>query len=199
MNAVLNCLQQGIVYTRGVLGEAQVNQHLNRSQEQTRWVSTVFSRNIGGTPVDRFKECAVIAYIGRARQPHRARDLRGDIGENIPVEVGRDNHIKTLWCVRNPCSANIDDHVLRLNIQVLKRDLLKNLAEETVGELHDIVLAHASHLRAVVLAGILKRVADNLFAARAANELEALNYVVGLSVLDSCVEIFLILTDDHQV
>src|SRR5260370_25139021 len=47
--------------------------------------------------------------------------------------------------------------------------------------------------------GILKGIADDVVAAGAADELEALHHVVGLAILDAGIEIFFVLTDDDHV
>src|SRR5260370_10492520 len=47
--------------------------------------------------------------------------------------------------------------------------------------------------------GILKGIADDLLAAGAADQLEALHHVVGLAILDAGIEILFVLTDDDHV
>ena len=47
--------------------------------------------------------------------------------------------------------------------------------------------------------GVLEGEADDLLAARARDQLEALDHLVGLAVLDSCVEVLLVLADHHHV
>jgi len=48
-------------------------------------------------------------------------------------------------------------------------------------------------------AGVFERVARDLLAPRAADDLQALDHLVGLAVLDAGVEVFLVLADDDDV
>ena len=71
--------------------------------------------------------------------------------------------------------------------------------EEPIGQLHDVVFHETGDLLAVVTPGILEGVTDDLFAARSANELEALDHIVGLAIFYACVEVLFILTNDNHV
>src|SRR6266568_1723989 len=57
----------------------------------------------------------------------------------------------------------------------------------------------AGYFLAVMAPGILKGIADDLLAAGAADQLEALHHVVGLAILDAGIEVFFVLTDDDHV
>ena len=84
------------------------------------------------------------------------------------------------------------------NLRVLCRDLIEDFVEETVGHLHDVVFGEAGDLFAVVLLRVLEGVAHDLFAAGARDQLDALDFIVGETILDSGVEILLVLAyDDH--
>ena len=41
----------------------------------------------------------MLADVGRARHPDRARDLRGDVRQDVAVEVRRDDHVEPLGLV----------------------------------------------------------------------------------------------------
>ena len=58
---------------------------------------------------------------------------------------------------------------------------------------------HAGDLPAAVAARVLEGVADDPLAARAGDQLEALEDLVGLAVLDAGVQVFLVLAHDHHV
>src|SRR5207245_7584342 len=75
----------------------------------------------------------------------------------------------------------------------------KDLVEETVGHLHDVVFGEARDLFAIVLARVYKRVAHDLLASRPRDELQALYFVVCEPILDARVEILFVLADDHDI
>src|SRR5260221_13651116 len=47
--------------------------------------------------------------------------------------------------------------------------------------------------------GILESIMHNFLATRAANELKALHHIVGLAILNTRVEVFLVLTNDDYI
>src|SRR5207249_7478281 len=57
----------------------------------------------------------------------------------------------------------------------------------------------ACHLFAAKFLGILKGVSDYLFRAGTRDQLEAFLDLLGLAVLDTCVCVLLVLTDDDDV
>ncbi len=89
--------------------------------------------------------------------------------------------------------------MLVFNIGILSRDFVEDFMEETVGQLHDVVFGEASHLFATVGSGVFECVTDDLFRARTTDELEALHHVDRLTVLDPCVQILFVFSDDHDI
>ena len=62
-----------------------------------------------------------------------------------------------------------------VDIGILRRDLIEHFVEEAVGDLHDVVFREARDLLAVVPAGVLERIAHDLLASAAGDQLEALS------------------------
>ena len=149
--------------------------------------------------MDGLEHRALIADVGGAAEPHRSGHFGGDVGNDVAVQVERDDHIEVAWTRSDARRADIDDHVIGDNVRVLAPDLVKHFVKEAVGEFHDVVLRHARHMLAPVDSRVLERVADDPFAAGTRDELEALIHFVRLPVLDAGIEILFVLPHDHEV
>ena len=121
--------------------------------------------------MDRLKHGAPIPNVGRARQPDRPRNLRRHIGKNIPVQVGHHDHIERLGGIGQLRRPDIHDPVLLLNLRVLHANLIKHLVKETISHLHDVILDKAGHLLPPIGSGVFKRVPNDFFATRPADQL----------------------------
>src|SRR5438132_9920495 len=113
----------------------------------------------------------------------------------------------------------VHDPVIELDVRVLFGDLLGNLQEETVGELHDVRLVDRGHLAAAVGARVNESEVDDSGAGRHRDGLDTepgvwpnrfsgscanpLNHVAGLGFsfleLDAGVDVLGVLPDDDQV
>lgn len=71
--------------------------------------------------------------------------------------------------------------------------------KQAVGHLHDVVFGEARHLLAAVAAGKLERIADDALGAGARDQLEGLIDLARLAVLDTGVQVFLVLADDDDI
>ena len=89
--------------------------------------------------------------------------------------------------------------MLFFNVWVLSPNLIENSVKKAIGHFHDIIFCEASDLTAIVGSSVLKSVANDLFTAGASDQLEALHDLGSLLVLDTCVEIFFIFSDDDDV
>ena len=141
----------------------------------------------------------MVADIRRARQSHRAGNLRRHIRKDIAVEIRHHDHVERFRRVGHLGRADVHDPVFFLEFRIFRADFIEDLVEQAVGELHDVVFGEAGDLLAVVAARVLEGVADDLLAARAADELQALVDFVGLPVLDAGVQILFVFAHDHHV
>ena len=115
----------------------------------------------------------LLADVGGAGEADRAGDLRGDVGEDIAIEVRHDDDVEGFGRVGDLGGADVDDPVFLFDVGIFGADFVEDLVEEAVGHLHDVVFGEAGDLLAVVLHGVLEGVADDLLAAGAGDELEA--------------------------
>jgi len=183
----------------GHLGLSDVHQHHHRSQQQAAGVGHAFACNVRCAAVDGLEHGHMLADVGTASQAHRAGHFGGDVADDVAIQVAGHNDIETLGPRGQACRTDVDDVVLGLDLGVVNLDFVKHLMKQTIGHLHDVVFGHAGHFFAAMGAGVLEGIAHDLFATGPRDELEALKHLVSLAVLDACVQVFLVFTDDHQV
>ena len=89
--------------------------------------------------------------------------------------------------------------MVRFDAWIFGRDFKKGFVKQAICKLHDVVFSHAGHLFAAILLGVFKGIANDLFRSRLRNHFQALVHLLGLAVLDSCIQIFFILPNDDQI
>ncbi len=199
VDAVLDRCEPRVVYPLGGLGLPDVDEHHHAGEQQARRVCHVLTGAPRRRAVDRLEHGDMLADVRRGREAHRAGDLGGDVREDVAVEVRHHDDVELLRRVGELRRADVDDPVLLLELRILGADLVEDLVEEAVGELHDVVLGEAGHLAPAVGAGIFERIADDLLGAWPGNELQALEHLVGLPVLDAGIQVLFVLAHDHDV
>ena len=137
--------------------------------------------------------------LAEPASPTEPGDLRGHVGENVAIEIGHHDHVERFRRIGHLGRADVHDPVLVLDVRILRGDFVEDLVEQAVGHLHDVVFGEAGDLLAVVAARVFERVADDLFAARPRDQLEALHDFRAELVLDARVEILFVLAHDHHV
>jgi hypothetical protein len=93
----------------------------------------------------------------------------------------------------------VDNHVVGLKSRVVLTDLLDGVAEETIGELHDVGLVDAGNLLAVVGERKGESELGNALRLLAGDDLERLDDAVDRLVLETRVLALGVLTDDAEV
>ena len=199
VNTIFNGFEPCIVSQFRDVSLSNVDQHLNSTQEQARWVGQVLSGSSRCRTVDRFEHGTSVTNVSATCQPDRSSNLSCNVGQDITIQVGHHNDVKYLGGVSQLGSTDIDNPVLVLNVRVLGTDLIENLMKQTIGQLHDIVLGEASYLLPSVSPCILKGITNDLFGARARDQLQALHHIDGLAVFDTCVQIFFIFANDNHI
>ena len=192
-------LEPGVVDALGGFALSDVDEHHHTSEEKSARVGGALSGDARCAAVDGFEHSAVATDIRAARQSDRACDFRCNIAHDVAIEVRHHDDIPALRSSRDAGHSDVDNPVVLLDVRVLGTDFLEQLVEETIGQLHDVVLGHAGDALAAIRLRVLKRVADDASGSWLADELETLIDVLGLSVLDARVEIFLVLADDDHI
>ena len=187
------------MHPRRDLALSEVDEHLHRGEQESRRVRDVLPGDVGRGTVDRLEHRGRRTDVRGTDETDRARDLRGDVGDDVPVEVQGQDDVEVPRSVSDQRRADVDDAVLVLDVGVLGGDLLGDTTEQSVGQLHDVVLREDGDLPPTVGTRVLERVAGDALAARPGDELQALHDLVGLAVLDAAVEVLLVLADDDDV
>ena len=149
--------------------------------------------------MDRLEDRHVVAVVARRREAEAADQPRGEVADDVAVEVRGDDDVELGRVLGHLVGDVVDDQVLGRDLRVLGGELLEGPLEEALGELHDVGLGRAGDLPAALAAGQLEGVADDLLAALAGDDLQALRDVRRLHVLDAGVQVLDVLADDDHV
>ena len=149
--------------------------------------------------MDCFKHGALSADVRRTGEPDGPGDLCGNIGKYVSIEIREHDHIENFGGIGHFCRPDVNDPVLILDMRILDRHFIEDLMEESIGHLHNVVFGECRDLLAAVRLGVFECVTHDAFTAWPGDQLEALEHFVGLTVLNTGVEILLILTNDHHV
>ena len=77
--------------------------------------------------------------------------------QDVAVHVGGDDHLELLGSLHQLVRGVVDDHVPRLDLRILRRDLLEDALQRALAELHDVGLGGACHAGAAFAARVLER------------------------------------------
>lgn len=72
------------------------------------------------------------------------------VGENTPVEIRHDHHVKLLGPGNGLHGRVVDDHIIDLQGWIVLRCFVESVSEQAVGKLHDIRLVYAGDFLTVV-------------------------------------------------
>ena len=85
------------------------------------------------------------------------------------------------------------------DVRIFSGDFVEDFMKQTVSQFHYVVFGETRDFFAIVSAGILESITNNLFRSRARDEFQTLNDLVRLPVFDASVEILLIFTHHHHI
>lgn len=178
---------------------ADVVEHENGTEHEAGGVGEVLAGATGSGAVNGFEHGAADANVGGADEADAASDLGCDVGEDVSVEVGEDDDVEELGFVGQLGGADVDDPVLVLDFWIVFCDLVEDLVELAVGELHDVVFREARDFFTAVFTGVFEGVVDDPLGGGGGDDLDSGIGLRGLVVFDAGVEIFLVLADNDDV
>ena len=149
--------------------------------------------------MDGLEDCDIGTKVGRRRKAEPADECGGEIREDVAVHVRRDDHLELLWPLDELVGAVVDDHVPRIDLGMLRSDVLEGALEQALGHLHDVGLGGTGDVRAILGLGQGVGGLDDLLAALAGDQLKRLGDVGGLHVLDTGVEILNVLAHHDEI
>ena len=198
--ALLDDPVDGLGDAVGVVIETEVSQKHGSREDQSAGVGLVLALDVETDVTASGLEDGDVAAHVAARDNTRATDeTSADVGENTSVQVGHDEDVELLGSRDALHGGVVDDHVVVLDGGEVLGDLLASVAEETVGELHDVGLVDAGDLLAVVGEGEGKGELGDALRLGTGDDLERLDDAVDRLVLQARVFTLGVLTDDAQV
>ncbi len=152
--------------------------------------------------MNRFKDRATaFADIGRRGHAQTTDQASGQIRQDVPEQVHREDDVEVLGLDHHLHRGGVDDHVGELDLRVLLGHLAPGVQEQSIGHLEDVRLVHQGDLLAPVLARVLEREPRDPLRAVARDDRDRLGRrAPGIDiVLDPCVQILGVLAHNHQI
>jgi len=184
----------------GVVVKTNVSQeHASRKDESGR-VGLVLALDVEtNVSAARLEDGDVTAHVASGNNTGTTHETSTNVGENTSVQVGHNHNVELLRSRDALHGGVVDNHVVGLDGRVLLADLLDGVAEQTVGQLHDVGLVDAGDLLAVVGEGESKGELGDALRLCAGDDLERLNDALDRLVLETRVLSLGVLTDDAEV
>lgn len=197
-------LSDNIIHSLGdavrVVIESQMSQHHRSGEDQSGGVGLVLALDIKtDVTASRLENGNLTTHVASRDNTWSTNQTGTNVGQDATVQVGHDHDIELLWLGDTLHGGVVDNHVVGLDRGVLLTNLADGVAEETIGQLHDVGLVDASDLATVV--GQCEREGKLGDALRlcASDDLQALDDTGDRLVLQTRVLSLGVLTDDAQV
>ena len=180
--------------------EAEVAEEHGAGQEQGGGVGLVLALDVeADVAAAGLEDGDVAAHVAAGDDAGAADEGGADVGQDAAVQVGHDHDVELLG-PRDALHARVvDDHVVGLEGGVLLGGVVEGVAEEAVGQLHDVGLVDARDLLAVVGQGEGEGELGDALRLGAGDDLEGLDDPGHGLVLEPAVLALGVLPDDAQV
>ena len=197
---VSNDLVDGLRDAVGMVIETNVTEHHGSGQDQSSGVGLVLALDVEtDVTASRLENGDVAAHVATGDNTGSTNEGSTDVGQNTTVKVRHDHNVELLGTADTLHAGVVDNHVVGLDGGVLLAVLLDGVAEEAVGELHDVGLVDAGDLAAVVGQGKGEGELGDALGLGAGDDLERLDDAGDGLVLEARVLTLGVLTDDAQV
>lgn len=184
----------------GMVVQAKMAQKHAAGQDESRRVGLVLALDVEtDVSAARLENGHITTHVA-AGNDTRATDERGtNVGQNATVQVGHHHDVKLLWARDGLHRGVVHNHVVDLKGGVLLGDVVESVAEQAIGQLHDVGLVDARHLGSAVGKGERKGKLGDALRLGARNDLERLDHSRHALVLQARVFALGVLTDDAQI
>jgi len=195
-NNIIDSLRDAV----SMLIEAQVSQQHGSREQHGSWVSLILALDIQTDVSASWLEDSNIAtHVATRHDTRSANERSSDVGQDTTVQVRHDHDVELLWAGDALHGCIVDDHIIRLEGWEVFSDSVEGVAEEAIGQLHDVGLVDASDLLAVIGEGEGEGEFGNALGLGACDDLERLNDARNRLVLEAGVLALRVLTDDGEV
>ena len=145
------------------------------------------------------KDGALRAQIRAGNQPQPADQPRAQVTQNIAVQILGQDHV-VLPRIHHQLHAGVVHNVLGVRyLRVVRGNLLAALEKQAVGELHNVRLVDGMNLFTAMLARELEGGFCNACRPLLGDDLERLHHAGEDSDLQTRVQVFGVLAEDHHV
>lgn len=184
----------------GVVVKTKVSQHHGGREDESSWVGLILALDVEtDVTAARLEDSDVAAHVASRNNTWATNKTSTDVGKNTSVQVGHHHDVELLWPRDALHGGVVDDHIVGLDGRVVLGDPLNGVAEQSIGELHDVGLVDAGDLLAVVGKRKGEGELGDTLRLRAGDDLERLDDAADRLVLESRVLTLGVLTDDAEV
>ncbi len=178
---------------------AQMNQHQHARQDQRGRVRDAFSGDVGSAAVDGFEHRDVIAHVGAGHHAQPAHQARRQIGNNVAIQIRKQQNIEGLGPHHQLHRCVIDDQLLVGDVGIVLRYFAAAAQEQPIGQLHDVGLVDGGHLLAPGFLGELERIFGDTDGRHARDHFQAGDHVLHHLMLQARVQVLGVFAEDHHV
>src|SRR5215213_1451014 len=185
----------------GLFAVAQVDEHvLGRKQRRER-VGPVLSGVLGRRAMYWLEDRYLLPYVRPRCNTEPARKPGTEVREYVAIEIGADQNVVEVRLHDQLHAHVIYDPVVYLLevVLIVSCDLEEDVAEQAIGELHDIGLVDDGDVLATLFLGALEGHPADALGAFAGDDLDRLGRMLAHGVLDAGVEVLCVLAIDDDV
>ena len=195
-----NDVVDGLGDAVGMVVQTKVTKEHGAGEQESGGVGLVLALDVeADVTAARLEDGNVTAHVATGDDTRATDEGGANVGQNATVQVGHDHDVELLGLGDTLHAGIVDNHVVVLEGRVLLGDTGASVAEETVGQLHDVGLVDAGDLLTAVGQGEGEGELGNALRLGAGDDLERLDDTGHTLVLQTAVLSLGVLTDDAKV
>ena len=105
---------------------------MHGAEDERRGVDDVLPGVLGRRTVDGLEDGHLVAVVARGREAEAADQPGGQVADDVAGQVGGDDDVELGGVLGHLVGHVVDDEVLRLDLGVLRRELLEDALEEAL-------------------------------------------------------------------
>lgn len=186
--------------TVGVVIETKVTKQHGTGKDHGTGVGLVLTLDVqANVTATRLENSGVTAHVAARNQTGTTDKSGSDVGQNATVQVRHDHNVELLGPGDSLHGCVVDNHVVDLQSRVVLGGLVEGVAEETIGQLHDVGLVDAGNLLTVVGESKAESELGNALGLSTGDNLQRLDHTLHRLVLKTRVLSLCVFTDNAKV
>ena len=184
----------------GMLVETKMSQHHAAREDERSGVCLIFALNVEtDVSATGFEDGHLTTHIAPRYDTRSADEAGSNVGQDTSVEVWHDHDVELLGLAYALHACVVDDHVIRFDRRIVLAHLFHGVAEEPVGELHDIGLVDACDFSPVVCQRKGEGELGDPLGLYTSDDLKRLDDAGDRLMFEAGVLAFGVLTDDAEI